>query len=669
MQLGVVWGDLTAVQADVHLVGHYQDVLPSAAEGALDRAISGDSTGVIAEYTRRRGIEGRLGELIFFPSAHEVVKTAGLAGMGSPGTFNERLAIRLYGSVLSSLALHPGVSRIATVLIGSGAGSLSIDRAVEALVMGVGAFMGRSDPQAIREIVVVEIDRLRAELILAALQEAVERHDLDHLEVDPKITEGDRGKVSEASAAVYAIQALAASVSATADGGALGDLLGTLGENVRSKIVSSLGNLAGAPIGALRVHLGRSPENFGTMAGQAADANGERSVRLSILGSGAGFKWAAITDRATVPERYQPKSSLFDDLADRLNAPPDDVTQLQALLTQLVVPPDFRALLCAGAPLVVEVDRTTASMHWEFVADLDADPAEAPMAVRTPVARQLKTGYAPVLFKSGVPGETRVLVIGDPGSGAHSLEGARREAEEVCALLDKLGVLSKAYIGSRSNRHKKFPPATLLDVVGELLTGSYSVVHYCGHGMFDPFDPVNRAGWQFEEGLLTSQELRAVTKPPSLVLANCCESALFSNRDESPPAGGARTNRSPADLGPSLADEFLRCGVAHYIGSAWKIGDAAAAAFASAFYTALLSSGQNVGSAVQAGRKAIWDQRRKWKVDWAAYQHYGDPSDHVHRPASDRSGKRSRIGHGSAAPNGGSASGSTQPVSSPLGSR
>src|SRR3954466_13018283 len=65
----VVWGDLTKTPADVHLTGHYYGVMPSAAERALDLAISPPgSRGLIADHTRRRWLTGMLGQLTYFPA-------------------------------------------------------------------------------------------------------------------------------------------------------------------------------------------------------------------------------------------------------------------------------------------------------------------------------------------------------------------------------------------------------------------------------------------------------------------------------------------------------------------------------------------------------------------------------------------------------------------------
>ena len=78
----------------------------------------------------------------------------------------------------------------------------------------------------------------------------------------------------------------------------------------------------------------------------------------------------------------------------------------------------------------------------------------------------------------------------------------------------------------------------------------------------------------------------------------------------------------------------------HYIGTSWRVPDTLALRFARTFYESLLQPGENgqrinVGAAVCNGREGLFYSRgsdhaattpEEWSA-WAAYQHYGDPSD------------------------------------------
>ena len=73
--MDVVWGDVTRVDADVYVAGHYIGVIPQNAELALDRVVSGIPRGakaaradlVITQQSLRGMLRGALGEISLFP--------------------------------------------------------------------------------------------------------------------------------------------------------------------------------------------------------------------------------------------------------------------------------------------------------------------------------------------------------------------------------------------------------------------------------------------------------------------------------------------------------------------------------------------------------------------------------------------------------------------------
>jgi len=124
---------------------------------------------------------------------------------------------------------------------------------------------------------------------------------------------------------------------------------------------------------------------------------------------------------------------------------------------------------------------------------------------------------------------------------------------------------------------------------------------------------------------------------PQLVLANACVSARTA-----PVPRKRRVERGTARdyaLTPGLADEFFKLGVRAYVGTAWSILDGAGQSFAERFYKALLlrdpaaktpglreGLSGSIGDAMLRARKGLWDDRGLYGLDWAAYQHYGDPT-------------------------------------------
>ncbi len=260
--------------------------------------------------------------------------------------------------------------------------------------------------------------------------------------------------------------------------------------------------------------------------------------------------------------------------------------------------------------------------------------------LQTPIARQLRTGYSRVpALDVQAPKDLRVLVIGDPGGPQHSLEGARNEAIAMHEKLTTLKIPFTALIGSAGEGSVPgFQPATRLEVLRELSKGLYQIVHYSGHGTFDPADQ-RRAGWLFADGILSSRELAQVGTPPRLVVAHACFSSQLGGTTPvalaAPGFPNAASASGEALLTPSLADEFFRCGVGHYVGAAWPVDDVDAVTFCRVLYEKLLDPGDpaTVGEAVMAARREVWQAHVEADepvgTTWAAYQHYGDPTDRL----------------------------------------
>jgi len=138
--------------------------------------------------------------------------------------------------------------------------------------------------------------------------------------------------------------------------------------------------------------------------------------------------------------------------------------------------------------------------------------------------------------------------------------------------------------------------ATWADLQTELMDGPWHVLHYIGHGDFDP---------RLDEGVLALEreedgraDLVSATRivdllgqahpMPRLVLLNSCS--------------GATTGTT--DLFSGTAGTLVRGGISAVVAMQYAISDAAAIAFARGFYTAI-ARGRGVDQAVTAGRVAI----------------------------------------------------------------
>lgn len=661
LRLRVVWGDLALQPADIHVVGHYEGVLPCGSEAALDRAISlSPERGLIAEHTRRRWLVGHLGEITYFPGLTRtrdgsavVVHKVAVAGLGRPGTFSEANAEQFYASVFRELTSLPQVETVAMALIGVGAGNLSISRAAGALKKGFSTVMA-AVPSAgpWPEILVVVRDRLLAEQVTVALSTPQDANFL----VDSQVEVGVDGGVGPGSAAVFALRALARALQkeVLAEQGAprpatsLRALLSDeLPEHLRLPVLEQLGGISD-DISQLDIRVG-------PQADEAAVA----PTRISVTDEGDRMRWAALTDWATVPERQVPVNrNLVSELRRRLTAPSAaDAGTLPKLLRRWVVPEDFQDHINTRAPIVLEVNGGAAQIPWEFLTDAAFDSGEEawPLALRTPIARQLRTAYAKATIEREDHTTLRALVIADPGRS--SLPGARQEGRTVAGLLRARGLSVQLFLGSpvtppdESEQWPEGTPpvparaATQLDVLKELLTGDYDIVHYAGHGVMpDPAHP-EQSGWLFSDGVLSARELGQLTLAPRLVTANACWTAYTIGNAADVPEMEGRTR-----LTAVLAEEFLRAGVTHFIGTSWAIPDGSALRFARSLYEQLLPApdtfGETIGRAVLEARRQLYGERPPDPTNaspeaynaWAAYQHYGDPADvldRLHPPPSD----------------------------------
>ncbi|MFI1944482.1 CHAT domain-containing protein [Streptomyces virginiae] len=664
LNITVIWGDIARIAADLHVTGHYQSVVPAAAELALDRAISVDPRRVITEHTKLGWIDAQLGEVTYFPCKEGPVRCAAVVGMGPMGTLTERRAVQMYASLLGEALGLGHVSTMATVLVGSGTGNLTVKQAARALVRGFADTLAPLGPPAppprLTDVLVMEVDRLRAEQLHLALTDSASK--LPQVRIVPGLREESGGELFGPSAAVYALSALTGLAAPAAGEDVLRTVLADFDPDIQGMIREQLADLASVERTELSLTVRRPAE-------AQDDAV---PVRMSVQSGVGGLRWAALTGRATVPERLVPvDTDLLRELVDRLTEPSvKDACELPDLLSRFVVPPDFQRLLTDDSTVLLELDRDTASVPWEFLAEIQQAGMEKrdPLAIRTQLSRQLRTTYSRVMTEGLADGPLRALVIGDPGDpekGFH-LPGARQEALAVASRLKELGAKVSLFVGAANSlRQPGVDPARRLDVLRVLLCGGNHIVHYCGHSDFDLSGTGRRSGWVFADGLLTAQELALLERPPLIVVANACYTARLGEAagPGTPAVEPGLAGRSPwgnpqAALVPSLADEFLRMGVGHYIGAAWRIPDDQGISFADQFYTHLFKGGPGeatptVGGAVRAARRRLYGLReqgpdvpdgpespagpdvtpsgQRWS-SWAAYQHYGDAADPFVRP-------------------------------------
>jgi hypothetical protein len=638
IDLEVMWADIAQVDGEVIACGHYEGVEPQAGELALDKAISGVAENetfnpanlIITSQTKRGIVRGSVGDINFFPWWQRK-QTIAIAGMGRPGTFGVQSLRRTTRSLAQSVAPLPSVKTVSTVLIGSGNGNLDLDTAVGSMVEGLVDALDDSMPvSSVRRIRIVEWELRKAQRIHEALL-ALRTKVPPGIRIVAELQKGPGGAIGDEIAMSAMLLATAwreVGVPSAASKAAKAVLRGVAATpELRQSCEEVLQRLSQVPRGDLlaeagRLDLARRPSIGSTV--------GLPPTRVSFVRDPSGMRAAAISDTAVVTERVMRVDwKLVGEIVGSMTDPHDcdKAGHLAHLMRTLFVPTDFHDRLGMGDRVIVEVDRDTAQIQWEMIESFRKSvDVGTPLCLDRPVARQLRTTYSPAPPPGYVPPQQlRALVIGDPGDPEKglSLEGARTEALEIAQLLRSRGVLVELRVGAANVERKGVlrgvEPATVLDVLRLLDNNDYDILHFAGHGNFDPEDPEQRAGWIFDDRYFTSRELASISRIPSLVVANACLSGLTSN-----------VSRAGALL-PGLVDEFFRRGVRNYVGTAWPISDTGAVIFSNTLYDALLpTSGApalpTLGKALLDARLALKAREASFGALWAAYQHYGDPA-------------------------------------------
>ncbi|MEP0546746.1 MAG: alpha/beta fold hydrolase [Rhodothermales bacterium] len=612
---------------DAISVGHYRGVRPTNAELALDRAISAargrgkaatgdeESRLLITSLTERGTIRGDHAQPFFLPDYRTPRKgeapdrTVAIAGMGDPGRFGVPELTVLARELVWALG-SMGKRHLASVLIGAGAGNLRIDEAVPAWIRGFKhALTGAAANARVEHFTIVEYSpalAIEIDRALRAVGEELDPHRMV-LHYEPFTTEQ-----------VRALQKQEA-------------------ERRKARLQREIERLDTAP---------------GAGAPESAPLD---PTRLTVMLEGDTYRYGAITESASVPERVvRIDPRLVDQANDQLAVEWDPTRQRDhgRVLERLLIPQDLRPHLTSTAPLVLLLDATTARIHWEMVAQPDVSSAADRSTERAPAAtpaasaddafflgisrgftRQLRTQFASPPEPPPPPSRVlRVLVVADPAEDA-PLPGAEEEGMEVADLFEHFNTLQEEDRGENRVEVKRlFGPqeATRLNVLSELTLRSYDALHFAGHCVYDPENP-DASGWIFSNGeRLSARELNRIDRIPGFVFSNACESGITPDRERT------------ASLAPSFAEAFFERGVTNFVCTAWPIDDLSARTFARVLYGHLLgiSVAETEGglrytralsqeaplmyAAMRAARRAIADTPNGFQT-WGAYQHYGNP--------------------------------------------
>ncbi len=295
--------------------------------------------------------------------------------------------------------------------------------------------------------------------------------------------------------------------------------------------------------------------------------------------------------------------------------------ELSYTLFEMLLPNRLKERAPDRRNLVLVLDEGSAAYPWELLHDRH-DAGSRPLAVEAGMLRQL-TGS---VFRERVLAATedRALVVGDPKNDDARfvpLPGAQTEAREVARKLRDANYKEVvSLIGDE---------ATPRAVLTALHARAYRVMHLAAHGVFEfeleddsaaeaKADPCRKrstvSGMALGDGVfLTAAEIEQLRFVPDLVFINCCH--LGQAKGEA----AVRFHR----LAANLATQLIRMGARAVVAAGWAVDDAAAKTFAQTFYDRFLG-GRPFGDAVREAREEIYLKHRDVNT-WGAYQCYGDP--------------------------------------------
>ncbi len=318
------------------------------------------------------------------------------------------------------------------------------------------------------------------------------------------------------------------------------------------------------------------------------------------------------TDRARAEETLMAgQLGLADAFIAQASSSPAANSEVAKTLFEMLLPNSLKAMAPEQSNMVLMLDANSARYPWELLENRWG-AAHRPPAVAAGLVRQLKAREfrrQPLHATSA-----KAFVVGNPDlAGWDSfpdLPGARREAEEVAAML----------------RNGAFDVRESVDETADaILSGlhrdTWRILHLAGHGEHE-FDIGADADGHARRvsgmvigrnAFLTPGDVEQMRWVPEVVFINCCH--LGKTR---------ATIRTPyTTLAANLAVQFVNMGVKAVVAAGWAVDDAAASAFASSFYHHLLA-GEPFGEAVRAAREVVWSNFPGVNT-WGAYQCYGDP--------------------------------------------
>ncbi len=358
--------------------------------------------------------------------------------------------------------------------------------------------------------------------------------------------------------------------------------------------------------------------------------------RLQIVSENEQLSFNLLTDRARAEVYLQAaQRSLVDQFIDESILNCNNSPEVAVTLFEMLVPNELKEYAPDRQDLVLVLNDGAARYPWELMKerknDYNQNKETKPMSIQAGMIRQLQTmEFRNDLVMSRGKG---ALVVGDPPSNFMPLPGAETEASETAKLLKERGFEVKSLIKNNSKEILNALYASdyrIVHLAGhgvyEFEVGEKGTCRCCGLEI----EGRKVTGMVIGENkFLTPAEIRQMRAVPELVFINCCHLGKIVDKENEPPPN------NPPRLAANVATQLIRMGVRAVVSAGWAVDDKAAQTFATTFYNEMLS-GSAFGLAVLRARRTTYNAYPGVNT-WGAYQCYGDPSFTLSRNDADRS--------------------------------
>ena len=333
----------------------------------------------------------------------------------------------------------------------------------------------------------------------------------------------------------------------------------------------------------LAIGPGRMPGMFRVqvVASPAGEASAEVELDADSLLARRGVLQhavlaSAVPSRRVLPETEQPVREVGEALFAGLLGTGEVAGRYRAAAA-------VASMRGEGLRVVLRIDfPPLAGLPWEAMYD---QAAGAYVCRQDQLVRHVPVASVPVPLRVRPP--LRILGVVSSPRGLPALD-VDKEQDQLARALARPASKGLAEVHWASS-------ATWADLQDMLLDGEWHVLHFIGHGDFDPDRDEGVLALVREDGradLVAAHRLvdllRQARPMPRLVVLNSCSGA----------AAGV------SDLFSGTAAALVRGGVSAVAAMQYEISDPAAVAFARGFYAAIIR-GRGVDDAVSSGRVAI----------------------------------------------------------------